>query len=105
MLKLLMLSFFAILACMITLVAVRDIRAAAGQEVIHHDLSLTLHPEAQSLDAVDTLTVKSALHSGLRFTLSPSARIKSVSSRTASLPFTFSEGKLEITVPSRNREL
>jgi len=74
--------------------------ALAASPVVHHDLVVTLYPEAQRLAGTDTvkLTPSGAAH--MTFALAPGARIINVSMDEKAVPFTFEGGGLHILLPS-----
>ncbi len=68
--------------------------------VLHHNLSVALHPPSQTLEATDALTVKPGGGSSFVFALNPEARISEVKAGGQALPFTFERGELRVSPPS-----
>jgi aminopeptidase N len=73
-------------------------RAASGQT--RHEMKVILYPEANSLEATDTLTLDSHANSRLLLTLNPEARIQGVSMGERSLSYSFEDGKLQVQIPN-----
>jgi aminopeptidase N len=71
--------------------------------VVHHDLVVTLYPEAQRLTGTDTVKFAPSGAALVTFALAPGARIINVSMDEKASPFTFEGGGLHIPLPSNGR--
>ena len=72
---------------------------ASGQPaVVHHDLSVRLHPQTRSLEGVDALAVRPGREPSISLVLSPAATVQKVSAGGKDLPFTFEGGALRIVL-------
>ena len=72
--------------------------AAEQPTVMHHDLSVRLHPERRSLEGVDILRVRTGGESTIPFVLSPAAKVKKVEAGGKDLPFTFEGRALDVVL-------
>lgn len=80
-------------------------QAQASTSILSHDLRADLLPSQAALEAVDTLTLKTAGSERLVLALSPSVHVRSVKSEGgADLPFSFDRGELTLATlpPSKN---
>ncbi|UCD46884.1 MAG: M1 family peptidase [Deltaproteobacteria bacterium] len=73
-------------------------RASGQPSVVHHDLSVRLHPERHSLAGMDTLTVRTGGEQTLSFTLSATAEVEKVTAGGKEIPFTFAGGSLRVVL-------
>ena len=71
--------------------------------IVHHDLSVTLYPEAQRLTGTDTVILPAMGAAEVTFALAPGARIIKVSMDEKGLPFTFEGGGLHIPLHAHGR--
>ena len=77
--------------------------ALAASPVVHHDLVVTLYPEAQRLTGTDTVTLTPSGAGHMTFALAQGARIINVSMEEKAIPFTFEGGGLHILLPKNGR--
>jgi hypothetical protein len=90
-------SFFLCFAFLPAFLLPGSAVAASGQPaVVHHDLSVRLHPQTRSLEGVDTLAVHTGGEPFLSFVLSPAATVQKVSAGGKDLPFAFEGGALRV---------
>ncbi len=72
---------------------------ASGQpSVVHHDISVRLHPGSHSLEGVDILTVRTGGEQSLSFALSETAAVERVTTGGKDVSFTFSGGVLRVVL-------
>ncbi|HSL99551.1 MAG TPA: M1 family aminopeptidase [Candidatus Limnocylindria bacterium] len=67
--------------------------------VTHHDLTVRLDPNSNSLAALDTMTLRTAGQSSLAFVLSENAAVEKVAAGEKALALTFEGGTLRAALP------
>lgn len=83
--------------------------AHGAPTILHHDLSVVLHPESNTMSAADTMQIRPVGASRLSFTLAEGALVSrlSVDGKDYPLipfPFPFRKGMLGFPVPEEHRQ-
>ena len=78
--------------------------AEAWALVVHHDLTIELHPDRQELIGHDIVTIEGWKSPFIELMLAPQARIRGVNVGDKTVPYDFDGGRLRIETAGKKRE-